>query len=72
MNPAKIKAVQSFFEHALSHEFSVIGIKAEGGVRDQPLSEKETAQGAHNRCVACFDQEPSLDLAVGLEWWVCF
>lgn len=71
-NPVKVQAVQNFFNHSLSHDFEIIAYSAESGVNDQPLSEEETIQWAYNRCQRIMKQDPNIDLAVGLEWWVSF
>jgi len=44
-NPSKIKAVESAFTKAFGVPLEVTGFEVRSGVRDQPLSEKETRTG---------------------------
>lgn len=53
-NPSKLKAVESAFSKAFGAPLEVTGFEVFSGVRDQPLSEKETRTGAENRVMALF------------------
>jgi len=66
-NPVKIRSTKAAFEVAFpDEEFEVEGVTAESGVRDQPMSDSETLEGAHNRAkfVQGFSQA---DYWVGIE-----
>jgi len=62
MNPAKIQSVETVF----GTDYEVIGCSAPSGVSNQPLSDKETKQGASNRAQYLVN-EKFADLAIGLE-----
>lgn len=67
-NPAKITAVTDAFAAAFPHQqFITTGIKANSGVRDQPLTNAETLLGANNRITDCRQRYPKADYIVGLE-----
>jgi non-canonical (house-cleaning) NTP pyrophosphatase len=63
-----------WLEHACSRvgisEFEVIWFSVDTWVSDQPLTREETLLWSFNRAKACFQQDTSLDLACGAEWWV--
>lgn len=62
MNPAKIKSVETVF----GPEYEVIGCSAPSSVSNQPLSDKETKQGAINRAQYLVNEKLA-DAAIGLE-----
>ncbi|MCA9389882.1 inosine/xanthosine triphosphatase [candidate division WWE3 bacterium] len=67
-NPVKINATQKAFEKMFPDEtFEIEGISADSGVSDQPMTEKETLQGAHNRCQEAQKLSPQADYWVGIE-----
>ncbi|WP_318466886.1 inosine/xanthosine triphosphatase [Photobacterium leiognathi] len=67
-NPAKIAAVRDAFTLVFPEQaFTVEGIAALSGVRDQPLTCDETLLGAKNRVCHCREQCPNADFIVGLE-----
>ena len=49
-NPVKIEAVRKAFKSQFSrHDIQLLPIRVESGVADQPMSDRETRQGARNR-----------------------
>lgn len=67
-NPVKLEAVKMAFERMLSgKELSVEGVSVSSGVSDQPMSDTETLQGAHNRALNARDASPEADFWVGVE-----
>jgi inosine/xanthosine triphosphatase len=67
-NPVKIQATRNGFERMYPREhFRVTGIAVPSGVRDQPVSDDETFQGAMNRALAAADHTPDADYWVGIE-----
>jgi|TARA_B100001093_G_C26800553_1_gene1003171 inosine/xanthosine triphosphatase len=48
-NPVKINATQKAFENVFSDRFDFEGVSADSLVSDQPMSNKETLEGATNR-----------------------
>lgn len=67
-NPVKIRAVKTAFSLQFpenNHKFFPVQVKS--GVRDQPLSDRETRQGACNRAENARSQQPDADFWVGLE-----
>ena len=67
-NPAKLRAA----EEAFSHHFEpatllFVPVSVESGVRDQPVGDEETRQGARNRANNAALGEPDADYWVGLE-----
>ena len=49
-NPTKINAVKKAFTSVFKKKhFSFVGVSSPSGVRDQPMSERETKKGAKNR-----------------------
>lgn len=68
LNPVKIGAVEDAFALFVPHpDCRFEGISVSSGVSDQPLSDKETWQGAHNRVTATAAAHPTADYCVGLE-----
>jgi inosine/xanthosine triphosphatase len=67
-NPVKIEATVSGFQKMFPDEqFKVESAAVSSGVRDQPMSNKETLQGAINRVNNGFQFEPNADYWVGIE-----
>lgn len=67
-NPVKVKAAeQGFTEMFPQQTFTTEGVSAPSGVRDQPLGDEETYQGAWNRVHAARDQYPNADYWIGIE-----
>lgn len=67
-NPVKLKSVQEgFMQMFLGQEFEYIPCNASSGVRDQPMSEQETLDGATNRAKNSQIQFPDGDYFVGIE-----
>lgn len=68
LNPAKINAVKSAFEAVFpKQEFYFEGVNVASGVADQPMSDKETHQGALNRVHNAKQAIVHADFYVGLE-----
>lgn len=67
-NPVKIQAVKNAF---LNEEIKLIPCSASSQVRDQPLSDEETLQGAINRAKDCLEKTDA-ELGVGLEAGIFF
>lgn len=67
-NPVKIAAVKSAFESAFTkEEFQFKGVSVPSGVSDQPMSDKETYQGAMNRANNAMHRYKEADYWVGIE-----
>ena len=67
-NPAKIRASKEAFALQFPKEIiEIIPLSVESGVRDQPLSDKETRHGARNRAHNARQLQPEADFWVGLE-----
>jgi inosine/xanthosine triphosphatase len=67
-NPVKIEATVSGFQKMfLDEQFKIDSDDISSGVRDQPMSNKETLQGAINRVNNCFQSKPDADYWVGIE-----
>jgi len=67
-NPVKIAAVkQAFLAQFPLHEMELIPVTVKSGVADQPMSDKETRQGAQNRVANARHKSPDADYWVGLE-----
>lgn len=67
-NPVKIEATQAGFQRMFKNESFVFeGVSVPSGVRDQPMSSKETLEGAQNRAKNAKNQYPSADYWVGIE-----
>ena len=66
-NPVKINSTKLAFETAFPEdEFEVEGVSAVSGVRDQPMSNDETLQGAKNRAQNAKEKYKA-DYWVGIE-----
>lgn len=67
-NPVKHAATEQAFKACFSDQtWTVTGADVASGVRDQPLSDVETMQGAMNRVEAAAAAQPDADYWVGLE-----
>ncbi len=67
-NPVKINVTQIGFSKMFPNEtFEVQGINAPSNVSDQPMSEKETLEGAFNRVKNVSQLAPKADFWVGIE-----
>ena len=67
-NPVKIQAVQRGFEKMYPDwQLDMIKVNVSSGVSEQPLTSKETLQGAENRALAASGQVPGADYWVGIE-----
>lgn len=64
-NPIKIEAVRSMVQRVWP-KADVIGVSVPSGVREMPMSDTETIEGAKNRAVAAREQTKA-DLGFGLE-----
>lgn len=67
-NPVKINSTKLAFEAAFpGEEIDVIGQSAVSNVRDQPLSDPETYEGAYNRANDIKQHDQEADFFVGIE-----
>jgi len=66
-NPVKQAAARSAFEQAFGQPVELIGSAVPSGVRDQPLTDEETRQGALNRALRMQEKHPEADYWVGIE-----
>lgn len=67
-NPVKIEAAQAGFHRMFKNQSFVFeGISVPSEVRDQPMSNKETLDGARNRAKNAKDQFPNAEYWVGIE-----
>ncbi len=67
-NPVKINAVKTAFRKMFPKKsFRVEGLAVPSGVKDQPMSDAETFNGAVSRVAAAFKISPKADYWVGIE-----
>lgn len=67
-NPSKIVSVENAFKKIFpDKKILFLTENVSSGVRDQPLSDKEGAEGALNRAKAVFRLHPDSDFSIGLE-----
>jgi len=67
-NPVKIAAVRDGFRKMFPEEtFLLDGVSVTSGVRDQPMSDAETMEGAWNRAHRAADAAPDADFWIGIE-----
>jgi len=67
-NPVKIEATLSGFQKMFPDEqFKIDSDDISSGVSDQPMSDKETLQGAINRVNNGFQSVPAADFWIGIE-----
>ena len=62
-NPAKISAVKDAFK---DYPHEIIAVDAESGVSEQPMSDKETIEGAINRAIQAAEKGEA-EIGIGLE-----
>eukprot|EP00877_Chromochloris_zofingiensis_P010431 jgi/Chrzof1/5641/Cz16g09280.t1 len=71
-NPVKVKAAQAALQRCLlNQQFAVQGVNCCSGVRDQPIGDEETLQGAINRLDAAACQQTAdllISIEGGVEW----
>lgn len=65
-NPVKVGAVEEAFKKYWS-KCEVIGVDVASGVAAQPMSEKETMNGARQRAYVALETDLSADYGVGVE-----
>ncbi len=67
-NPVKIQAALDGFSRMFPGQaFEVIGAPIDSGVSGQPMSDRETYQGALNRAKRAREAYPDADFSVGIE-----
>ncbi len=67
-NPVKINATLEGFQQVFPNKtFEIEGLSVPSGVSDQPISEKETMEGAKNRVLNAHEIYPKADYWVGIE-----
>jgi inosine/xanthosine triphosphatase len=67
-NPVKLQAALHGFQRMFpGSAFEVQGISVPSGVRDQPMTDAETLQGAFNRAANARQAAPSAQFWVGIE-----
>lgn len=67
-NPVKINAALEGFQDMFpDNTYTARGINVPSGVPEQPFSDTETLQGAHNRAQNAREQEPQADYWIGIE-----
>lgn len=72
-NPVKINAVRLAFKKIFpEREIEILSAGIKSGVSDQPMSDKETLQGAINRSNEIYNLLPEVDYAVGIEGGIEF
>ncbi|MDD2680783.1 MAG: inosine/xanthosine triphosphatase [Patescibacteria group bacterium] len=68
LNPVKIEAARLSFERVFPEQvFNFIGVAAQSGVADQPLSDKETRMGVNNRLHSAQLLSPEADYYIAFE-----
>ena len=66
-NPVKLKAVEMAFKKVWpDEEWVIVGVKADSGVSNQPMSDEESIKGAENRANQALEKAQA-DYGVGLE-----
>lgn len=65
-NPVKVGAVEEAFGRYYKDP-QIIGVAVQSGVSSQPMSEKETMDGARQRAYAALKSDGTADYGVGLE-----
>ena len=67
-NPVKLKAVQDGFALMFpQRDLHFTTVSVPSGVSDQPMSEEETLEGAHNRILAAQARHSEAEFWVGIE-----
>jgi inosine/xanthosine triphosphatase len=68
INPVKIECTRQAFQKVFRHkDFVFAGKDASSGVSDQPMSDRETYEGARNRAINLRNNFPDGDFWVGIE-----
>ena len=68
LNPVKKQAVENGFQKMFPEEhFEIDGLQVNSGVKDQPLTDEETFQGAIARARTAREQVTNADYWVGIE-----
>ena len=66
-NPVKIQSTKDAFEKVWPEkDWDVVGVNVDSGVSDQPMSDKESIEGATNRAKRAMEAE-NADFGVGME-----
>jgi inosine/xanthosine triphosphatase len=71
-NPAKYMAVQQAMEGLGFKNCDTVAMEVDSGVRNQPLSDKETIDGALHRARQALVNHEDAEFAIGLEGGVVF
>lgn len=67
-NPVKVQATRQGFEQMFPGDsFEMIPVSVSSGVSDQPSTDRETYEGAHNRAFRASKKYPDADFWVGIE-----
>lgn len=67
-NPVKIECAQQGFQKVFNNnQILVEGVSVPSGVADQPMSDKETLDGAKNRAENAKNDYPDADYWIGIE-----
>lgn len=67
-NPVKINAALEGFQRVFPDKtFAASGVSVATGVADQPMTSRETMQGALNRAQNACDAQPDADYWIGIE-----
>lgn len=66
-NPVKLASVEQGFAPFFSDSLTVEGRSVDTGVREQPLTDRETLAGANHRAANARRQYPEADYWVGIE-----
>ena len=67
-NPVKIQAAVKGFQAMFPEDqMEVAAVSVPSGVSDQPMSDKETFEGAKNRALRAKDNYPNADFWIGIE-----
>lgn len=65
-NPVKVRAVEEAFLRYFP-DIEVVGVEVDSGVAAQPMSERETMNGARARAYAALEADKKAEYGVGLE-----
>jgi len=65
-NPVKVGAVEEAFLRYFKN-IEVVGVSIASGVAEQPMSERETMNGARQRAYSALESDPTAEYGVGLE-----
>jgi inosine/xanthosine triphosphatase len=68
LNPIKLDCTkQAFLKAFHNQDLNISGASLPSGVSDQPMSDEETFDGAHNRAENARNEYPNADFWVGIE-----